>query len=113
MTLKILEEKNNALFRRKEIRASLESETTPSRSHVLELLSKKFEIPKENIKIRGIKGSFGVKNFSIEANIYHSKEEKETVELKKKKETHPSVAELKETRPSDAELKKEAAVQNA
>jgi len=98
MTLKILEEKHNQLFRRKEIIASLDSEITPSRSHILELLSKKFETPKENIKIKGIRGNFGIKNFSIEANIYHSKEEKEMVELKKKKET----------RPSDAELKKEA-----
>ena len=86
MTLKILEEKNNQLFRRKEIKASLESEITPSRIHILELLSKKFEAPKENIKIKGIKSNFGVKNFKIEANIYHSKEEKEIVELKKKKE---------------------------
>jgi len=98
MTLKILEEKNNPLFRRKEIKAALESGITPSRSHVLELLSKKFSVPVENIKIKGIKGNFGIKNFSIEANIYHSKEEKETVELRKKKET----------RPSDAELKKDA-----
>jgi len=86
MTLKILEEKHNHLFRRKEIKAALESEITPSRSHILELLSKKFETPKENIKIKGIKGNFGIKNFSIEANIYHSKEEKDMVELKKKKE---------------------------
>ena len=87
MTLKILDEKHNFLFKRKEIKASLNSETTPSRNHVLELLSKKFETPKENIKIREIRGNFGIKNFSIEANIYHSKEEKEIVELKKKKET--------------------------
>ena len=99
MTLKILEEKHNHLFKRKEIKAVLESEITPSRSHVLELLSKKFEVSPENIKIKGIKGNFGVKRFSIEANIYHSKEEKNIVELKKKKET----------RPSDVELKKEAA----
>ena len=86
MTLKILEEKNNQLFRRKEIKASLESEITPSRIHILELLSKKFETPKENIKIKGIKSNFGVKKFNIEASIYHSKDEKEIVELKKKKD---------------------------
>ena len=103
MTLKILEEKHNPLFRRKEIKAALDSETTPSRSHILELLSKKFETPKENIKIKAIRGNFGIKNFSIEANIYHSKEEKEMVELKKKKET----------RPSDAELRKEAVTETS
>ena len=86
MTLKILEEKNNPLFKRKEIKASIASEKTPSRLEILELLSKKFETPMENIKIRGIRGGFGVKSFSIEANVYHSREEKEAVELKKKKE---------------------------
>ena len=64
----------------------MDSEITPSRSHILELLSKKFETPKENIKIRGIRGNFGIKNFTIEANIYNSREEKDVVELKKKKE---------------------------
>lgn len=94
MTLKIIEEKNNPLFGRKEIKAVIESEKTPSRAQVLELLSKKFSASPESIKILGIKGSFGVKKFSIEANIYQSKEEKEMVELKKKKETRPSDADL-------------------
>lgn len=87
MALNILEEKDNQLFKRKEVKAVLDSEKTPSREEVLELLSKKFGTPKENIKIRGIRGKFGVKNFSIEANIYSSEKEKEAVELKKKKET--------------------------
>ena len=86
MTLKIIEEKNNPLFGRKEIKAVIESEKTPSRVQILELLSKKFSASPETIKIRGIKGSFGVKSFNIEANIYQSKEEKEMIELKKKKE---------------------------
>ena len=99
MTLKILEEKHNLLFKRKEIKATLESEITPSRAHVLDLLAKKFDVSPENIKIKGIKGNFGIKRFSIGANIYHSKDEKNIVKLKKKKEP----------RPSDVELKKEAA----
>jgi ribosomal protein S24E len=86
MTLKILEEKNNALFKRREIKAVITSEITPSRNSILELLSKKFDIPVENIKIKGIRGNFGVNNFNIEANIYDSKQEKDLVELKKKKE---------------------------
>ena len=106
MTLKILEEKNNPLFGRKEIKAVIESEKTPSRAQILELLSKKFSASPESIKILGIKWSFGVRKFSIEANIYQSKEEKERVELKKKKETRPSDAEL-ENRRSDVNLKKE------
>jgi len=95
MTLKILEEKNNPMFKRREIKAVIASEITPSRNAILELLSKKFDAPVENIKIKSIKGNFGANNFSIEANIYSSKQEKEIVELKKKKETRPSEVELK------------------
>lgn len=86
MTLKILEEKHNPLFKRKEVKAVIESEITPSRTNILELLSKKFSVSPEHIKIIGIKGSFGVKSFNIEANIYSSEGEKDAVELKKKKE---------------------------
>ncbi len=87
MTLKILEEKNNSLFKRREIKAVIASEITPSRNAILELLSKKFDAPADNIDVRRIKGKFGTKDFGIEANIYSSKEEKEIVELKKKKKS--------------------------
>lgn len=113
MTLRILEEKNNLLFKRKEVKAMFESEITPSRSHILELLSKKFSVSPEHVKIIGIKGSFGVKHFNIEANIYSSKEEKDAVELKKKKETRPADAKLNETHRSGSELKKEAKAEEA
>lgn len=86
MNLKILQERDNRLFNRKEVKATVTSEITPSRVHILELLSKKFSAPSENIKIKGIKGNFGKKDFSIEANIYSSAEEKNIVEIKKKKE---------------------------
>ena len=86
MSLEIKEEKENHLFKRKEIKAVLHSEITPSRQHTLELLSKKFSQPVEHIKIKSIRGNFGSKDFAIEANIYSSEGEKDIVELKKKKE---------------------------
>ncbi len=86
MEIKILEEKNNPLFGRKEMKATVESEINPSRLQILELISKKFSSPAENIKIKKIKGNFGKKIFSIEANIYSSEKEKNIVEIKKKKE---------------------------
>jgi ribosomal protein S24E len=92
MSLKILEEKHNLLFNRKEIKATISSEITPSRAHILELLSKKFSTPIENIKIKGIRGNFGTGDFSIGANIYHSVKEKNLLEVKKKKETEKGVA---------------------
>ena len=86
MKLTIIEEKGNALFNRKEIKGIAESEVTPSRKEVIKVLAEKFKIPEENIKIKGIHGKFGSKKFNVEANIYSSKEEKDLIELKKKKE---------------------------
>lgn len=86
MKLKITEEKENKLFNRKEIEGFIESDATPSRQDVAKLLAEKFSVPAENIKIKKITGKFGAKVFDIEANIYSSKEEKDSIELKKKKD---------------------------
>ena len=86
MELNIISENDNPLFGRKEIKAELVSEITPNRLQILDAISKKFTVPIESIKIKGIWGGFGTKTFTIEANIYNSKENKEAVELKKKKE---------------------------
>ncbi len=86
MELKITEEKENELFNRKEIKGVVESKVTPSRQDVAKLLAEKFSVPSENIKIKGITGKFGTRIFDIEANIYSSKEEKDSIELKKKKD---------------------------
>ena len=86
---KITEEKENALFNRKEIKGSIESEVVHSRVETLEILSKKFRVPSRNIKIKKILGKFGSKVFDVEANIYSSEKDKESIELKKKKEKLP------------------------
>jgi ribosomal protein S24E len=86
---KITEEKENPLFNRKEIKGFVESEVVPSRAETLEILSKKFNIPLGNIKIKKILGKFGSKTFNIEANIYSSEKDKDSIELKKKKEKSP------------------------
>jgi len=107
MVLKILGEKNNLLFKRKEIKAAIESETTPKREEILESLSKKFSVSPQNIKITKITGNFGVKDFTIEANIYSSKEEKDTVELKKKKEHEAEKKFVEANKPKEEEQKSE------
>lgn len=89
MSIEIKEEKENKLFKRKEVRGVLRSEITPSRKEVLDLLSKKFSVSPEKIKIKSIKGNFGTKDFTIRANIYNSEEEKNILEIKKKKESPP------------------------
>ena len=93
MTLKITEEKENALFNRKEIKGFIDSEIVPSRAETSKILSEKFKVPLENIKIKKIVGKFGSKTFSVEANIYSSKQDKDSIELKKKKEEPEKKAE--------------------
>ncbi len=104
---KILEEKENPLFNRKEIQASIESEVTPSNSDIKKLISGKFSTQIENIKIKKILGKFGSKTFEVLANIYASKQDKENIEPKPKKEAkEPS--EPKSQKPEQAPKKDES-----
>lgn len=86
MKTEIIEEKNNPLFNRKEIVLEVESEITPSHSEAEKIVSEKFKTSSETFKIKKIQGRFGSKTFRINANVYSSKEEKENVEAKPKKE---------------------------
>jgi ribosomal protein S24E len=99
-------EKENKLFNRKEIAIVVKTEITPKESEVLEALSKKFSVPEEAIKILSIKGKFGVKTFRVKANIYHSKQEKDKVEKKSKKEIEAEKKALEEAKKIEAEAKK-------
>ena len=86
MNIKIIDEKKNPLFNRKEIILEVESEITPSHSEAEKIVSEKFKTSSETFKIKKIQGGFGSKNFRINANIYSSKKEKEEIEAKSKKE---------------------------
>ena len=83
---KIIEEKQNGLFNRKEIRGEVEEKITPSNIEVKDFLSKKYSVPRENIKIKKIQGKFGSQTFTILANIYENLEDKQVLEIKKKRE---------------------------
>lgn len=97
MELNILKQKENPLFNRKEIIATVESRIAPSRESILKLLEKKFSVQEEAIKIKSILGRFGSYQFKITANIYSSKEDKNKIEIKKKKESEKKPIEIKET----------------
>ena len=110
INLNITEEKQNPLFDRKEIKAEIEAEITPNREGVLKMLSEKFSIKQENIKIKSILGKFGSRIFTIQANIYNSKQEKDKMEIKKKKEIN---AEKKLEAKQDENKLKEAKPEGA
>jgi len=86
MELKIIDKKDNPLFNRKEIEASISAEVTPDKQSVKKLISEKLSIVPEAIKLKGIHGKFGSRNFTVKANVYDSIEDKEKIEPKSKKE---------------------------
>jgi len=79
MELKILQEKQNPLFARKEIQAEIQVEVSPTKAETEKMLSEKFSTQLECIDLRNIKGEFGSNNFKIIAHIYSSKEDKEKI----------------------------------
>lgn len=84
MEFKVLEEKDNSLFNRKEVYGEIIAKSVPSHSETEKLVSEKFSISPEAIKIKKIEGHFGTNNFMITVFIYNSKEEKDSIEPKPK-----------------------------
>ena len=84
MELEIIKEKDNPLFKRKEIQAKLEAAVTPNKEEVKKLIAESFSSQPENINVKGIHGKFGTKEFTIIANVYESAEEMKNTESKKK-----------------------------
>lgn len=81
---KILEEKENPLFNRKEVKFNIDAQVTPSKADVGKFISEKFSAQPETIKIKGIHGGFGSKTFTISSNIYKTREDLEKTEPKQK-----------------------------
>ncbi len=84
--MKILAQRENPLFNRKEIEIVIETNIAPKISETEEFIAKEFSTSNENVKVKKVKGRFGSTNFTITANIYHSKEDKDKIEPKSKKE---------------------------
>ncbi len=82
----IIEEKENPLFKRKEVKFKVNAEITPSHADTRKFISEKFSVPEEKIRIKNILGKFGSKNFIISANIYNSEQDKLNTEGQSKKD---------------------------
>ena len=52
MTLKVIHEKENPLFKRKEVKVSVHSEKSPRREEASKILADKFSVPSGNVKIK-------------------------------------------------------------
>jgi ribosomal protein S24E len=106
--MEIKKDFKNSLFKRQEISGELESEKNPSFEEVKQFVSEKLNKPEETIKILNIKGGFGKDNFHVDAHIYDSKEDLETMNnLTKTKKQRTEEAKAKEDAKAEADKPKD------
>lgn len=116
---KIINERDNRLFKRKEIAFEVTSQSAPSRLETVRFISERLSASPEKIKIKSIDGKFGSHKFHGNVFIYDSEEDRKKTELKKKKDEklsedlkpkeEPKVEEKQEEKAEEtAENKEEA-----
>jgi len=101
--MQIIENIRNELLKRNEIIALVESEKNPGFDEMKKQVSEQVGKSGENIEVFNIKGSFGSKEFKINANIYDSKEdlEKNKMKTKKQRKAENKGAEKKEEKKEE------------
>jgi ribosomal protein S24E len=82
--MEIINETQNTLLKRKEVLASLPSESNPGLENTKKSLSEKFKAELDKIAIKHVKNNFGTNEFLVEAFIYESLEDKDRIEPKVK-----------------------------
>lgn len=85
MALKITEQKDNSLLKRKEIKGVMHADKNPSFEDVKTMLSEQLKADKELIVVKKIKGEYGSDEFSIRAIIYQTKKDLDETEIITKK----------------------------
>jgi ribosomal protein S24E len=108
MEMKIIEQKENPLFKRNEVLLEVVSNVSPKNSEILKAIAEKLSVPEENVKVRGIYGNFGTHVFSVYANVYKSSADKESTEVKTKKERDAEKKSFEEKMKLAAEEKKKS-----
>lgn len=74
----------NELLNRREVKIIIDAKSNPGFDHGIEIVSKEFKVPRENIAVRNVKGKFGRGTFLIDAFIYENVKDKERIEPKEK-----------------------------
>ena len=82
--VKIINDKKNELFNRREVRFEAEAEVVPSKADALKMVVEQTKAGENFIVIKNVLGKFGSKVFTIVAFVYDSAEAKELNEPRKK-----------------------------
>jgi len=88
--IKILEERENKLLGRKELKIMVfhDLKGTPTRQDLRKLLAEMYKVPLERIYIWRIKTLYGIGRSVVEAGIYESEERAKAIEPKYVLERH-------------------------
>lgn len=91
--METINERKNPLFGRKEVQIKITDREFPAKKdEAAKLIAEKFSVPEENVHIEKIDGKFGTRSFTILAEIYDSKEQKESINTINKKKKKSSKA---------------------
>ncbi|MBI4116260.1 hypothetical protein HY449_00785 [Candidatus Pacearchaeota archaeon] len=88
--IRIIAQRENPLFKRKEIAAEMSVPSSPKIDEVEKIISEKISVPAECVKIKKIRGNFGTNLFNIIAFAYDSKEDKDKFEIGNKAAIQPA-----------------------
>lgn len=77
--MEVIKDTRNELFKRQELSLVIEENKNPGFAEVRKQISKRVGKPEENIDVRKVEGSFGKKKFNIEAHVYDSKENLDSI----------------------------------
>ena len=103
MEIKIIEEKKNALFSRREVKVEIKVQVTPSKEETKKIIADKFKVDENLIRIRDILGKFGISLFTVRADIYDSVEEFNRIVKKTKQEIEAEKKILEEKKKAEEE----------
>ena len=106
MKIKSKNEIKNPVFDRRELQLVVESEVSPNSKEMIILIAKEFSVPEDAVKLKGIYGSFGSREFKVGANVYPSKEAKDDTERRTKKEMENEKKEAEALKKAEEEKKK-------
>jgi len=84
--MNILEDKQNDLLKRREVKVIIEESSNPSMDKARKIVAEEFKAEEDGVLIKKIKGKFGRNTFLVVANIYKNKDAMEKVEPKSRKE---------------------------
>ena len=93
--MKIIEDKENELLNREEVKIIVEASKTPNFEEAQNIIKQNFKAEQDLIVVKNIKGKFGRSTFLIVAFVYKDKKAKEEIEGKEAEEKKEAKVEEK------------------